>query len=340
MKLYLYAIALLSSFLLSAADHTISFIIPCYNCATTVKESIQSIYQQDLPYPFEVICTNDGSTDTTLQILNECQQKYPHFYVYNHEHNQGGGATRNTCVRHTMGDLIFCLDSDNVLCPRSIIKLINLIDETGCDVASFEYGHAFRTNGVAEFSFIYSVPGNHFDLYAWAKYFSRSPANGGNYLFTRKSYDRAGGYPENVGAADTFGFGLAQLATGSVMKTVPGSYYWHRLHNDSYYMREAKNNNNTHCKVLKNYSELFDAEAQKILAEKSSDDIWTDFEKYRKCKLASESILQCLFKAYSHSYEHRYDLAAQEFKNAIKNGCHSPKIVALAEEMERKSLKA
>jgi hypothetical protein len=51
------------------SGHLLSFIIPCYNCAGTVVEAVESIYHQNLDIPFEVICTDDCSTDSTRDIL-------------------------------------------------------------------------------------------------------------------------------------------------------------------------------------------------------------------------------------------------------------------------------
>lgn len=335
MKLKLVLLFSLFSCSLQAADHFLSFIMPCYNCALTVRESIESIYQQDLQIPFELICTDDGSTDSTLEILHTIKNEYPNLLVYTHEHNKGGGAARNTCVSHCQGDLIFCLDSDNILSPRSVQALINLIDETGCDVATFQEAKAFEVAYVHFKSLFYSVsPSYIYDLNTWIAFPQRNPACGGNYLYTRKSYDRAGGYPEDFCAADTFGFGLRQLATGSIMRTVPGSFYWHRLHDDSYYMRELlKNaNNRNHCKALQSFYEIFSPETQKILDEKNVDEIWFLYEQ-RKFNLASEHIIQSLLKAYNYKYEKRYEEAAQEFSNALSCGCALGKINQYVEHM-------
>src|SRR5690242_7070809 len=83
------------------ADHFLTFIMPCYNCADTVVESLNSIYaQKNLAIPFEVICTDDASTDSTRTILLAYQKNHPSMHLLFHEKNKGGGAARNTCVRH------------------------------------------------------------------------------------------------------------------------------------------------------------------------------------------------------------------------------------------------
>lgn len=341
MKLKFILLSLFSFISLNAADHFVSFIIPCYNCASTVEESIDSIYQQNLKYPFEVICTDDGSTDNTLDVLKHCQSKYPNLFVYVHEKNKGGGAARNTCISHSRGDLIFCLDSDNVLFPCSVNRLIDLMDQEGCDIVAFEEGKAFKGNFIYIKSYPCWIPGHTYTLYDWVSIPGRNPSFSGNYLYTRKSYDRAGGYPEDVGAADTFGFGLAQLATGSIMKTLPGSFYWHRLDDNSYYMREERKNANTrnHAKVLIKFYEIFSEKTQEILDRNNAQEIWANFHDSPSFQLASSKIIHSLFRAYNFKYEKKYSKAAEQFSKAIKRGCRGFKIYQCMEEMQSLSEK-
>ena len=98
--------------------HKLSIIIPCYNCTSTLEEALSSVYTQNLTTPFEVIMVNDGSTDSTLVLITELSKKYPYITYYNHEKNRGGGATRNTGIAKTTGDLIYCLRFKYYDCAR------------------------------------------------------------------------------------------------------------------------------------------------------------------------------------------------------------------------------
>ena len=54
----------------------ISIIIPIYNSGKFIKQCLNSILNQTLPYySFEIICVNDGSTDETITIIKEYQNK-------------------------------------------------------------------------------------------------------------------------------------------------------------------------------------------------------------------------------------------------------------------------
>ena len=65
------------------AQHFLTFIMPCYNCAKTVCESLDSIYAQtNLNVEFEVICTDDGSRDNTRTVLSDYQKNHPNMHVF------------------------------------------------------------------------------------------------------------------------------------------------------------------------------------------------------------------------------------------------------------------
>jgi glycosyltransferase involved in cell wall biosynthesis len=248
-------------------QHFLSFIIPCYNCVGTVEESIASIYKQNMTIPFEVICTNDGSKDTTAQLLAVCEQKYPGLHVYTHSVNKGGAAARNTCVEHTQGDLIFCLDSDNVLAPNSIMPLVECLDASGCDGATFEELRYFNGNFNRSHSWYYKASDNIVTLqHIMSTYIT--PACSGNYLYTRESFDRAGGYNgKNRSAMDAWIFGFRQLATGSRIAVLPKTFYWHRLSSNSYWIREGRNNSLAGYETLRQFPHLFIEKTNSFLAK-------------------------------------------------------------------------
>ena len=82
-----------------------------------------------------------------------------------HEINQGGGAARNTCVKNSHGDIIFCLDSDNVLVPNSVHDLICLLDASACEGACFEKLYFFAGNFKHQNTWTYKAPNNICDVY-------------------------------------------------------------------------------------------------------------------------------------------------------------------------------
>lgn len=215
-------------------DINISFVIPAYNCEKTVRQSIVSVLNKNIYEGDEIVIVDDASTDATPAILKEFASRFPFIKIITHPKNMGGGAARNTAVKNAKHDLIFCLDSDNLLAPESVKKLKKLMIEKKAEAAAFETINFFkkfplfpshRWNFIQKISFKDALAGN------------INPASSGNYLFTKKSWKKAGGYPENRGALDAWGFGIRQLATGTDIFTLKGTYYHHRYGWDSYWVR-------------------------------------------------------------------------------------------------------
>ncbi len=218
----------------------VSYFIPSYNCAATVREAVESILNGNFFEGDEILLTNDGSTDNTAEILSDLSTEYPFLRIYHNELNRGGSATRNICVRQAKHDLLFCLDSDNILIPNTMKELRTYFIEQNADAASFQEQRYFsKTPNIIDYIWRFRTETSLADFLAD----HRNPGSSGNYLYSRKSWLQAGGYPEFAGALDTWGFGFYQLATGSKMVALPESGYWHRYGGESYYIRDMNKKN-------------------------------------------------------------------------------------------------
>jgi len=218
----------------------VSYFIPSYNCASTVIESVQSIIKTNLIEGDEIIMTNDFSTDETGSILETLGSTYPFIKIIHNKRNRGGAATRNICIENAQNNLLFCLDSDNLLADNSMKSLREHQVKTKADITSFQEMRFFsRDKNVYDFTWKFNETTTLSDILAD----NRNPASSGNYLFTKESWIKANGYPEFSKALDTWGFGFYQLATGSKMVALPGSYYLHRHGTESYYIRDMKSRN-------------------------------------------------------------------------------------------------
>lgn len=205
-----FLVIVLPFFLFS--ETTISFIIPCYNVDSYVERAVQSIYAQNLSIDFEVICTDDASTDTTLAVLQRLEDRYSNLYVVQHEMRRGIGSACNSCVRASHGDLLFRLDPRAILEKGSINKLLAFIDNQNFEAISC--GKITQINlKENEKDIIFHTKRGYYRF----KDIFRSPYTPiwlGNYLFTKRSYVAVGGYPEYWEPIDAFVFGFRQLQHG------------------------------------------------------------------------------------------------------------------------------
>jgi glycosyltransferase involved in cell wall biosynthesis len=219
----------------------ISFFIPAYNCADTIAESVESIMSGNFANGDELIIVNDCATDNTGDVLLALKAQYPIINIITHKRNKGGAAARNTAVENATNDLLFCLDSDNLLVSASVGSLKNYLLAMNADVASFQYQHFFSDDKQKP-DYKWSLPEGVFDA---SHYYigENTPGQHGNYLFTKQSWLNAGGYAEGSGALDTWTFGLRQAITGAVAVILKDTFYYHRLdHSTSYWMRDAETN--------------------------------------------------------------------------------------------------
>lgn len=92
----------------------ISTIVPSFNRANTVGETIDSILAQQVEADIEIVVGDDCSTDNAREVLLEYKEKYPDVIrLIFHEHNIGLGANWATCVKACKGKYICNCDNDD-----------------------------------------------------------------------------------------------------------------------------------------------------------------------------------------------------------------------------------
>ena len=103
----------------------VSVIIPTYNCAGLIRETLDSVLTQTYK-DFEIVIVNDGSTDNTLDALS----LYGDRIRVISQTNQGRSAARNTGIREAKGDYLAFLDSDDLWLPNKLESQMALLKTT------------------------------------------------------------------------------------------------------------------------------------------------------------------------------------------------------------------
>ncbi|MGZ3757418.1 MAG: glycosyltransferase family 2 protein [Mucilaginibacter sp.] len=268
----------------------ISFFIPAYNCGATLEEAVRSIRKTNFNTDDELIIVNDFSRDNTEEIINKLKKEYPDIIHICHTQNKGGGAARNTAIENSKNDLLFCLDADNILEANSISPLKRELINKHADVASFMEMRYFNTANHNDIQYIWRFLRNTSLADFMADH--KNPGSSGNYLFTKKSWLRAGGYPEFAGALDTWGFCFRQLATGSKLVALKGSYYFHRYGDNSYYIRDMQSQNmsSVAMKIILPSINLFDQDDIAYMTNEKTSLTWFDELDKHPIKLAGQPI--------------------------------------------------
>ncbi len=96
-------------------EKLVSIVVPCYNQAHFLDETLQSVLDQSYSN-WECIIVNDGSPDNTEDIAKQwCNKDYRFTYLY--KENGGLCSARNAGISISKGEFILPLDSDDIIAP-------------------------------------------------------------------------------------------------------------------------------------------------------------------------------------------------------------------------------
>lgn len=110
----------------------VSIVLPVYNGEKYLRETLDSILNQTFA-DFELICVDDGSTDSAPRILEDASAKDPRVTVI-HQDNSGPGAARNNGLDHATGEYVCMLDADDVYSPSMLAAMYSRAIETDADI--------------------------------------------------------------------------------------------------------------------------------------------------------------------------------------------------------------
>lgn len=123
----------------------VSIIIPVFNNELTILQTINSVQAQSYSN-WEIVCVDDGSTDKTESIVNDCARiDYRIKYKKRVGQIKGGSACRNIGIREATGDFIIFLDGDDILADYCLENRVSAIREKNYDFAVFPFG-SFSTD--------------------------------------------------------------------------------------------------------------------------------------------------------------------------------------------------
>ena len=101
-----------------------SILIPCFNEAEQVKQTIRYAMQSQYP-KFEVIAINDGSSDQTGEILDELAEKYPKLRVVHLAENQGKAYALRAGAMVSGYEYLICIDGDALMHPNCVLWMMH-----------------------------------------------------------------------------------------------------------------------------------------------------------------------------------------------------------------------
>ncbi len=227
-------------------DSKVSIIIPCYNAAKYLTETINSVKQQTFTN-WECILINDGSSDNSDIIALESIKDDKRFkYIF--QENTGVCIARNNAIRATVGEYILCLDADDLISENFLEETVKLLDSNpnlsiATSVVKF-FGRSSGILNVVSYDLATVLAENQLVITS---------------LFRRTDFDKVGGFNSNMKEGfEDWDFWISILKNGGTVQCASEATFFYRLLNVSRnsgisYDKEKK----LRSQMWKNHQELF-----------------------------------------------------------------------------------
>ena len=199
----------------------VSIIIPAYNLATYLPETLDSVLNQT-EKDWECLIIDDGSTDHTAEVANQYVAKDGRFKYFKKE-NGGVSDTRNYGIARSAGKYILPLDADDLIDSEYIQEAVSVLEHNPsvkvvyCNAELF--GEQSGQWNLPDYSFEGLLRSNMIFVTA---------------LFRKSDYLQTEGFsPEMKGGLEDWDFWLSLLETGGDVYKLSQTYFLYRIRDKS-----------------------------------------------------------------------------------------------------------
>jgi glycosyltransferase involved in cell wall biosynthesis len=117
---------------------TVSVVMPAYNAEQTIEAQLEALSKQTYPGPWEVVLSDNGSTDGTLPLVVEWSDRLPSLRIVQASTDRGAAYARNAGAAATIGDIIAFCDADDVAEPTWLEELISGLGDSDIVAGALE----------------------------------------------------------------------------------------------------------------------------------------------------------------------------------------------------------
>lgn len=203
----------------------ITIAVSLFNYEKFVTECLDSIFKQ-LHQHLELIVVDDCSIkDKSVEVVKEWMQQHQNRFdritLLQHCRNQGLAEARNTAFKYSRTDLIFVIDADNIIFPRAISRLFEVMENREFDAAYTQlehFGDVSRLGYSEVWNKRYFIHGNYIDAMA---------------LISKRSWLHVGGYTHMEGGWEDYDFWCKFVDNGMTAAYIPEILCRYRVHGTS-----------------------------------------------------------------------------------------------------------
>lgn len=110
------------------SKYRVSVLIGIYNCASTLDEALDSLYNQTFQ-DFKIILCDDGSSDNTYQVAKSHADAHDNIILIRNVKNMGLNYTLNRCLEYADTEYCARMDGDDISLPTRFEKEVKFLDE-------------------------------------------------------------------------------------------------------------------------------------------------------------------------------------------------------------------
>jgi abequosyltransferase len=104
----------------------LTFCIPVYNREAYIEETLSSILSQDSPFPFEIVVSDNCSTDSTVEVVKAMMSRHSNIRLVQSDSNLGADLNYLNSVASARGEYCWLFGSDDLLLPHALDKVCKI----------------------------------------------------------------------------------------------------------------------------------------------------------------------------------------------------------------------
>lgn len=138
-------------------DKLVTVCIPVYNAENRIARTFRCLLEQTYSN-IEIIVVNDGSTDSTVKVLDTLRKQDIRIHIITKE-NGGVSEARNVAISQAKGAYICFVDDDDIVTPNYIESMVNAMERSKADFCVASFKEQIENKGIVESIIDHSING-------------------------------------------------------------------------------------------------------------------------------------------------------------------------------------